>query len=163
MSLKNPTTPGLLIDGQWSKAWSHSCRDTMWSSHGSKCWGHGFIYNMYSCMYWICIQKPVKPTGNLTQLYKKPLRMPGIYQVELRPTWGRSPKFQAWQHGTYGFGDLWFGALFWTRLVSFGSETVHFLLGLFILSHSQMTHGVRTINQIWSFTPKTWLFLKKEL
>ena len=43
----------------------------------------------------VCIEyvysNPVKPTGNLTQLYKK-LRMPGIYQVELRPTWGRSPQ-----------------------------------------------------------------------
>ena len=78
----------------------------------------------YSCMYWICIQQPVKP-GNLTQLYKK-LRTPGIYQVELRPTWGRSPKVQAW----HGFGDLWFEALFWTRLVSFGSETVQFFGGI---------------------------------
>ena len=48
---KKTTAPGLLIDGQWSKAWSHSCRNTMWSSHGSKCWGHGFIYYMYSWLF----------------------------------------------------------------------------------------------------------------
>ena len=85
-----------------------------------------WLYIWYVFMYVlnICIQWPVKP-GNLTQLYKK-LRIPGIYQVELRPTWGRSPKVQAW----HGFGDLWFGALFWTRLVSFGSETVQFVGGI---------------------------------
>ena len=66
----------------------------------------------------------------------------------------------SFKHGTF-LGNLWFGALFWTRLVSFGSELSSFLLGLFILSHSQMTRGVWTINQISSFTPKTWSSLKK--
>ena len=139
MSLKNPTTPGLLIDGQWSKAWSHSCRNTMWSRHGSKCWGHGFIYYIFMYvlnMYTVNLQaRKFNPVYTLQEKIwcmadKKTLWMPGIYQVVLCPTWGKSPKFQAWQHGTYGFGDLWFGALFWTRLVSFGSETVQFFAGI---------------------------------
>ena len=34
----------------------------------------------------------------------------------------------SFKHGTYGFGDLGFGALFWTRRVSFGSETVQWIV-----------------------------------
>ena len=60
------------------------------------------------CIEYVCIQYPVKPTGNLTQytLYKK---IDGVWFTRNhfeclgftrssydRPTWGRSPKFQAW-------------------------------------------------------------------
>ena len=71
------------------------------------------VYYIYICIHvlcieYVCIQYPIKPTGNLTQytLYKK---IDGVWYTRNhfeclgftrssydRPTWGRSPKFQAW-------------------------------------------------------------------
>ena len=96
---------------------------------------------MYSCiMYWICMYTVThqanwkfNPVYTIQEnwwcmAYKKPLRMLGIYQVELRsPDMGQITQVSSMAHMV---GDLWFGALFWTRLVSFGSETVQFFGGI---------------------------------
>ena len=155
MSLKNPTTPGLLIDGQWSKAWSHSCRNTMWSRHGSKCWGHGFIY--YIFMYVLNMYTETRQARKFNPAYALQETTSNAWDLPGRvtPDMGQITQVSimaAWHNLGHCFGHAWF--LLDLKLSSF-------LLGLFIFSHSHMNHGVWTINQIWSFTPKTWLFLKK--
>ena len=72
---------------------------------------------------------------------KKTLRMPGIYQVELRsPDMGQITQVSSMAHmvlATFDFGHC-FGHD-WSLL---DLKLFSFLVGLFILSHSQMTHGV---------------------
>ena len=113
---------------------------TMWSSHGSKCWGHGFIY--YIFMYVLNMYTVTRQARKFNPVYalqekiwcmadKKTLRMPGIYQVVLCPTWGQITQVSsmaAWH--IWFWRPLIYGALFWTRLVSFGSETVQFFAGI---------------------------------
>ena len=128
---------------------------------------------MYSCiMYWICMYTVTRqanwkfnPVYTIQENWwcmvcKKPLWMLGIYQVELRsPDMGQITQVSSMAHMVLATFDL--GHCFGHDWSLLDLKLSSFLLGLFILSHSQMTHGVWTINQIWSFTPKTLLFLKK--